>query len=262
VAVGVVTRTQTRKIARYGWNPDLPDIRDQRYVAPTELLSSLPSSVDLRPLCPPVYDQGQLGSSTVNAVASAIQFERERLKPSSTSVPSRLFLYYNGRAIGGTVDIDSGVQIRDVIKVLAKEGAPSETQWPYDIAKFAQKPPARAFSDAVLDHSFGYYRLARDLDQMKCCLASGHPFVFGFTAYASFESQQVAQTGVVQLPSRQESMFSGHAAMAAGYDDGQQRFIARNSWGTGWGMSGYFTMPYAYLLESGLSSDFWTIRVT
>jgi hypothetical protein len=26
-------------------------------------------------------------------------------------------------------------------------------------------------------------------------------------------------------------------------------------------MQGYFTMPYAYLTERNLSSDFWTIRL-
>jgi len=90
---------------------------------------------------------------------------------------------------------------------------------------------------------------------------SGYPFVFGFTVYQSFESQQVASTGVVPMPSPSEQTVGGHAVMAVGYDDSQQQFIVRNSWGTGWGMAGYFTMPYAYLIQSNLSDDFWTIRV-
>ena len=96
---------------------------------------------------------------------------------------------------------------------------------------------------------------------MKGCLASGFPFVFGFTVYESFESQEVAKTGMVPMPAAGESVLGGHAVLAVGYDDGHQRFIVRNSWGTGWGMQGYFTMPYAYLTERDLSSDFWTIRL-
>jgi C1A family cysteine protease len=96
---------------------------------------------------------------------------------------------------------------------------------------------------------------------MRGCLASGYPFVFGFTVYESFESQDVAKTGVVPMPSPNEQTVGGHAVLAVGYDDSQQRFIVRNSWGPDWGMKGYFTIPYAYLTQSNLSDDFWTIRL-
>jgi C1A family cysteine protease len=106
-----------------------------------------------------------------------------------------------------------------------------------------------------------YHRVTQDLDQMKGCLAAGYPFVFGFTVYSSFESQQVAQTGIVPMPQPDEEVVGGHAVMAVGYDDSKSSFLVRNSWGTGWGLNGYFWMPYAYLTEGGLSSDFWTINI-
>jgi C1A family cysteine protease len=106
-----------------------------------------------------------------------------------------------------------------------------------------------------------YQSVSRDLAQFRGCLASGYPFVLGFTVYTAFESAQVAQTGVLNMPASSEKVLGGHAVMAVGYDDTAQRFIIRNSWGAGWGMKGYFTMPYAYLLSQNLSSDFWTIRV-
>jgi len=96
---------------------------------------------------------------------------------------------------------------------------------------------------------------------MKGCLASSYPFIFGFTVYDSFESQPVAQTGVVPMPGSTERVLGGHCVVAVGYDDSQQRFIVRNSWGTSWGIQGYCTMPYAYLTDSNLASDFWTIRL-
>jgi C1A family cysteine protease len=231
------------------------------YAAPVEMMAKLPSKVDLRPNCPPVYDQGQLGSCTGNAIAGAVQFDREKQKLKPDFVPSRLFIYYGERVIEGTVNSDAGAQIRDGIKVVAKQGVPPETDWPYDITKFADKPPPKAFTDALKDLAVSYSRVAQNLGQMKGCLASGFPFVFGFTVYDSFESQQVAQTGVVPMPASGESVLGGHAVVAVGFDDGQQRFIVRNSWGTGWGMQGYFTIPYAYLTDTGLASDFWTIRL-
>jgi C1A family cysteine protease len=252
---------RVHKVKRYGWMPDLPDARDHLYAAPLAMIGKLPPKLDLRPNCPPVYDQGQLGSCTGNAIAGAVQFEREKQKLTPDFIPSRLFIYYGERVIEGTVNTDSGAQIRDGIKVVANQGVPPETDWPYDISKFAQKPPPQAFADALTDRAVSYSRLAQSLTQMKGCLASGYPFVFGFTVYDSFESQQVAQTGVVPMPSSGESVLGGHAVMAVGYDDTQQRFIVRNSWGTGWGMQGYFTIPYAYLTDRSLASDFWTIRL-
>ena len=252
---------RVHSIKRYGWTPDLPDARDHMYAAPVAMMAALPTKVDLRPNCPPPYDQGQLGSCTGNAIAGAVQFEREKQHLTPDFVPSRLFIYYGERVIEGTVGTDSGAQIRDGIKVVANQGVPPETDWPYDIAKFAQKPPPKAFADALHDRAVSYSRLSQSLSQMKGCLASGYPFVFGFTVYDSFESQQVAQTGVVPMPAAGESVLGGHAVMAVGYDDSQQRFIVRNSWGANWGMKGYFTMPYAYLTERNLSSDFWTVRL-
>jgi C1A family cysteine protease len=63
------------------------------------------------------------------------------------------------------------------------------------------------------------------------------------------------------MPAPTEKSIGGHAVMAVGYDDSQNWFIVRNSWGVGWGIEGYFTLPYAYLLEQNLASDFWTIRI-
>jgi C1A family cysteine protease len=48
--------------------------------------------------------------------------------------------------------------------------------------------------------------------------------------------------------------------LAVGYDERRQRFLIRNSWGPNWGKKGYFTLPYPYMLQATLSSDFWTIR--
>ncbi len=84
--------------------------------------------------------------------------------------------------------------------------------------------------------------------------------MLGFTVYESFESQTVAESGIVPMPTTGEKIVGGHCVVAVGYDDTKRAFIIRNSWGTGWGIQGYCYMPYEYLTASNLSSDFWTIR--
>ena len=246
-----------RRIQRFGWTPDIPDARDFLYSAPQAVLTSLPPKVDLRPKCPPVYDQGQLGSCTANSIGAAFEFDQ--LKQGQTDfMPSRLFIYYNERDIEGTVGSDSGAQIRDGMKVVSALGVCTETTWPYNIAKFKTKPPAKAYKEA-LSHQALIYRRVVGLRQMQGCLAQGYPFVFGFTVYESFESSQVAKSGKVPMPAPGEATLGGHAVLAVGYDDTQQRFIVRNSWGPNWGMKGYFTLPYGYVTNPQLASDFWAI---
>jgi C1A family cysteine protease len=246
-------------LGHYGWMPDVPDHRDLVYAAAR--ITTLPPSVDLRPGCPPVYDQGQLGSCTANAIAAAIQFEQIRQKEPKPFAPSRLFIYYNERAMEHTVGQDAGAQIRDGMKSVNHIGACPETDWPYVITKFAQKPSTRAFKDARLGKALSYQRVVQTLDQMKGCLASGLPIVLGISVYESFESQQVARSGIVPMPANSEKLLGGHAILAVGYNDAEQRFVMRNSWGTSWGMQGYFTIPYAYLTDSNLCDDLWMIQM-
>jgi C1A family cysteine protease len=250
--------TSGKYLGHYGWMPDVPDQRD--LVLTAARVTTLPPSVDLRPGCPPVYDQGQLGSCTANAIAAAIQYEQIRQKEAKPFAPSRLFIYYNERVMEHTVSQDAGAQIRDGMKSINHIGACPETDWPYVIANFAQKPPLRAFKDAPLGKTISYQRVVQTLDQMRACLAGGSPIVLGISVYESFESREVAKSGAVPMPGNREKLLGGHAILAVGYHDADQRFIMRNSWGTSWGMHGYFTIPYAYLTDSNLCDDLWTIQ--
>ena len=243
---------------KYGWIKDAQDPRDFLLTPPA--ISKLPTKVDLRPKCPPVYDQGDLGSCTANAIAAAIEFER-KAQSLSDFVPSRLFIYYNERVMEGDVGEDAGAQIRDGIKSVATLGACSESEWPYDISKFTVKPPTNCYADALKDRVVQYSRVVQSLSQMKTCLSLGFPFTFGFQVFSAFESKSVASTGIVPMPSKGARPIGGHAVLAVGYDDSTQRFIVRNSWGASWGMNGYFTLPYAYLTNPNLASDFWNIKL-
>jgi hypothetical protein len=55
----------------------------------------LPVKVDLRKQCPPIFNQGQLGSCTTNAIGAAYRFDLLKQKIDAGFVPSRLFIYYN-----------------------------------------------------------------------------------------------------------------------------------------------------------------------
>ena len=120
---GLAVRTQKR----YGWRPDSPDMRD--YLMAVEPVKALPRKVSLRAQMPPVYDQGQLGSCTANSIGAILEFNELKQAETDAATPSRLFIYYNERAMEGTISQDSGAEIRDGIKSVAQLGAPPETAW-------------------------------------------------------------------------------------------------------------------------------------
>lgn len=243
---------------QFGWIPDLPDHRDYLFSAVYGVTLKLPTSIDLRSTCSPIEDQKKLGSCTANALVGALEFLERKDGVPFTNL-SRLFIYYNERVIEHTVTSDSGAQLRDGIKTLAKQGVCPEKNWPYVITKFKTKPPKTCYTEAS-SHLITSYQRVQTLADMRSCLAAGYPFVFGFTVYNSFESNQVASTGIVPMPAPGEGVAGGHAVVAVGYNDSDKRFIARNSWGTTWGQQGYFTIPYDYLTNPQLAGDMWTIR--
>ncbi len=173
--------------------------------------------------------------------------------------PSRLFLFYNSRAIEHAEKADDGVYIRDAIKAVARHGDCPESLWPYIEKNYATRPPKRCYDAALKYKAMRYYRIHRQLEDMLACLASGYPFVFGFNAHEKFTGV-VGKTGRLDMPSLHEGVVGKHAVLAVGYDDPAGRLIVRNSWGVKFGLGGYFTMPYGYLLKEDLSADFWTIR--
>jgi C1A family cysteine protease len=247
------------KLRNLGWVPDVPDFRDYPFkLLKTKKPTKLPASVDLRPTCSPVEDQGNLGSCTANALAGAVEFLEKKDKVLFVDA-SRLFIYYNERVIEHSVTQDSGAMLRDGIKTLVAQGVCSEANWPYVEDKFAVKPPAACYAEAANRQVTSYYRI-NTLNDMKTCLATGFPFVFGIAVYESFMSDTVDQTGVVPMPQRHEQMLGGHALLCVGYDDARSRFYFRNSWGASWGMKGYGTIPYMYLTNSNLADDFWSVR--
>lgn len=255
--------TAPRKARKYrlysGWRRDRFDPRDLTYRPRRKRTGAL---VDLRPFDPPIYDQKNLGSCTGNAVGGVFHFDELKQKLADAFMPSRLFIYYNERVLDGTApDDDAGSEIRTGIKTIAKQGVCSEALWPYVIRKFSVKPTDKCYAEALKHRAIKYMRVEQNLAALKACLAEGYPIVFGFNVFESFESEEVAKTGIVPMPAPNEKNVGGHAVVLVGYDDEKKWFIVRNSWGVGWGDKGYFYMPYDYITDNKLCDDFWTVRL-
>lgn len=251
-----------RKTSKYGWKRDLPDRRDIWLRIPAVQTFA---QVDLRnQWMPKVYNQGSLGSCTANAIAGAFEYDQKK-QELEDFMPSRLFIYFNERAIEGTVDQDSGASIRDGMKVLNKLGVCPEKDCPYQVEYFNIKPAESAYIDAQKHKSLSYKRIRPNVRDFRTCLHFGFPIIFGFSVPESFESSGISTTGVMKMPDPNEKVLGGHAVLACGYDDnkeidGEKGFVlVRNSWSSDWGQGGYFWMPYSFI-NATTCDDCWILQ--
>lgn len=248
----------------YGYIPDKQDDRDFEFKAVRPSSAPLPPEIDLRHMCSPVRDQGQLGCCTGFAIAAGLrEFLMVKLGTPLTPM-SPLFVYYEERALEHKISQDAGAQPRDGLKVLTKTGCSPEIDDPYNVDLFTNKPSAQALTDASQFKIAAYHRL-RTLNEALSCLAGGNGIVMGFKVFESFESAAVAQTGDLPMPTEGEASIGGHAVFVAGYKTdpgtaGGGCLIVKNSWGTSWGDNGYFYMPYAYVTPDRVS-DMWSAVV-
>ena len=253
-------------IRKYGYLKDPYDPRDIKYSASRPpRVSNLPDKVSLRSKFKELpYDQGELGSCSAQAATGIFTF----VNPGGPY--SRLALYYQDRVLEGTVDQDSGAFLRDAIKVLSTQGVGLEEHWPYDVTKFKEAPPEIEVKEALQNKITKYLSLSDGSGvQYKQCLADGFPFMIGIQIFESFESDSVAQTGIVPMPNSDEKCLGGHAVVVIGYDDNfktglfshkEPHYEVRNSWGTEWGDHGHFWIPAKYIEDTLFGTDAWTIR--
>jgi hypothetical protein len=248
-------------IRKFGWRPDLPDFRDNHYSDKLmhKVGVSAPIDVDLRPLLPPVYDQGPTSSCGENAGGFAFVYAHHA-QGLPVFMPSRLFMYYNVRSMEGTVrQADAGSEIRDVIKTMVDQGVPDETLWPFQLNRVLAKPPQEVY-DAALKHKALTYSRVPVAEKNVCSVVSHKlPVIIGVTLYESFMSDAVAKTGIVPMPQTTEKVIGGHAMAIVGMSLKDRMFIVRNSWSSLWGDSGYCHMPFDYVLNPNLSDDFWCL---
>jgi C1A family cysteine protease len=241
-----------------GYLPDPEDSRDYQYSSGRFQKGKLPPKVDLREYMTEVEQQGELNSCTANAMAGAYEYLAMRELGESGQV-SRLFVYYNARAINDRTDQDKGTYLRNCIKVLRKYGTCRESTWPYEPEKVFEEPHETAYEEASNYLLKEARRVNIDLFEMKHCLAEGYPFAFGMRLYSGFKKAG-RNGGKVSLPDPDsEKSLGGHAMLCVGYSETDKVFLVRNSWGKEWGDEGYCYIPYDYMTNPEFTADCWMV---
>ncbi|MDR2773202.1 MAG: C1 family peptidase [Tannerella sp.] len=256
-------------IKQDGWIDDegnfyhlLPDVElkplDAEYYKPHPVKSS---KIDLRDGFTEIRNQKCQGSCAAHSVLSIFEYILKSNKAEKTDL-SESFQYYNARVLGGGDDAykDEGSCIYYNIMSLGKYGICSEDVCPYDPAVLLtpDNPPGElAYEDAKSRRAEKSLNLNLNVDDIKSALEDGYPVEFAAKLYDSFGS---SYKGIVSMPTKEEidnaakdNRNRGHAMVICGYDDDEQLFIVRNSWGDGFGDKGYCYFPYSYITDASLT---------
>jgi len=235
--------------ARYNVRQDPSDWRDLPYSFARQPLRE---SVDLRQWASPVESQGHLGSCTGNAVVGAYELLLNKDVPMKFTDLSRLFVYYNARLIENVVNEDVGAYVRDAVKAVQKYGVCAESIWPYNIQDFTITPSIPSYDDARHRNIKNYYRIST-LEDILDAINKEWPVVFSMKVYESFE-ELYDRGDTAKMPSTGEAPIGAHAMCFVGYDLNKKVLLARNSFGTSWGMDGYCYLPFDYARQEVMDS--------
>lgn len=237
--------------------PSPKDERDVLYAQQSENTLLMPRKINLLSFCPPIKNQGQIGSCSSHACATAFEIEMKIIESRKSTSLSELWHYYKVRQkdFMNTFPDDSGAYLREAIKVMYHNGFCPESLYPYDYRKINETPGFMTDVIASL-WKIKSYHTCMTLNQIKTSLIQEHPVIIGIPVDKNF--LQKRDNSIVDKYSIANRV-GGHAVVLIGYDDNVQAFLLANSWGENWGVGGYAWISYTYI-EKYLWEG-WSIRI-
>lgn len=220
--------------------------------------SNLPERVDLRQFCSPVENQENTKTCVANAVVSALEMHQIKSGQPLTDL-SRLFVYYNARAIANTQNVDGGTFVQHAMAAVLAHGCCEARLWPFQKAMINTKPSKACYLDASFNQAVQFARTPHGQAALGV-LAEGLPVVFSLMAPLQY--YVIAnETGVMPKPDQMQvaPIPTGHSMLMVGYDLSDRTYLVRNSFGTAFGENGYCRIPFETLDVWGMPSEYWTI---
>lgn len=213
------------------------------------------SHSDLRDLFPPVINQGNIGDCTC-ASGVAIRFALAKIAGvANPPTFDPISLYFWERQHDGTLPTDAGSRLSTTVYVGENIGFAPATK-PYDTSTYNSAPSEQVKESAGLYKIHGAKRLT-NLQGILETLSEGIPVHLGILVYESMEYETTARDGIVPMPEPWEQCMGGHAICAVGHDNDKRMVLCRNSWGTDWGIGGYFYLPYDYFQSDQTFMSAW-----
>ncbi len=218
---------------------------------------------DLRPFSSPRHNQTNTSTCVAQSVIKALEIKRIQKYGHAAHIDlSIMDLYYGARDLMNPkeTDRDEGTHISLACDVLRRYGVCREIMHPFDTSRLSVPPPILATREAYMNKITANHRIVSTgwdrVDDVAANLIMGNPVVFGTAVGDNWRNYRAGSNPLG--PVKWEDIKGRHATCLVGYMDG--KFIMENSWGLGWGDSGYGWLQ-PELIADDQSKDFWTITM-
>jgi len=231
-------------------------------VGPVHPAADAVLAVDLSSQMPPVGNQGAQGSCAAWAIGyyqkTHYEWLEYRWDLSQTGHQFSPAFIYN-QTNGGE---NAGCSFPDAMQLIADQGCATMADCPYNQSDFTSWPSESAYARAIphrggTSHWFDMSGTS-GINMAKQRLENGYATAIGILTYSNFYNiQNFSYTYCVA--DTYGGFHAAHAATIVGYDDtmtthdGPGAFKLVNSWGTGWGLSGFCWMSYVAARNEALS---------
>jgi C1A family cysteine protease len=258
--------SQEEKQLRLGATPPLgePTLQEREVIAQAKLASeaiveaevaatAYPALYDLRNsngnnYITSVRDQGACGSCVAFGTSAAVEgtFRVQRSNPGLNVDLSEAYLFYCVARSAGR-NCDNGWWPDNAFDAYKDTGVPDEACYPYTAGDQNCSNRCSNWQSRVTKIA-GWHKITATAD-MKAWISTRGPLSACFTVYNDFFAYR---NGVYHHITG--DVAGGHCVCIIGYDDGGRYWIAKNSWGSGWGESGFFRIGYG---ECGIDGEMW-----
>ena len=232
------------------------DSRDYKFSFPIVPID-LPPKVDLRHKIRQIFKQefNDCVSQGTSNLISALDYDTKYLN----YTPSRMYIYYNARAIDGSEYFDEETSIRNAMKSLSKNSFLSEESYKYIPQNVFMPPPLEVIQEAKQNKV--YIQCYKNIDNteynLKYVLSQNNIIIFGAMLYESFTNLD-KDYKCPDPDISNEKLLGGHCMLICGFSNKTNYFTVCNSWSSNWGDGEIYYMSYKYIC-SDLCADFWIV---
>ncbi len=198
----------------------------------------------------PIRDQGGCGSCVAFGTLATVEakFRIQRGNPSLAVDLSEASLFFCiGPSSGASCS--GGWYMTPSMNGVKNTGVPDEGCFPYTDHQQACAQCSDSASRAT--KITGWHTISNSAD-MKTWISTQGPLATCFSVYGDFYSYK---SGIYKHVTG--SFVGGHCVSVVGFNDAGGYWICKNSWGTGFGMSGFFNIAYG---DCGIDSTMWAVE--